>query len=93
MNLLQYVILIFLAVHFSKINKILPFVCGSSRSLYIADSIIPAFSGQQQDKQQIAKGEAVRAWLSGLSVTTWFAVIIPVQCIGITISRSCAFSA
>lgn len=30
---------------------------------------------KQQDKQQIAKGEAVRAWLSGLSVTTWFAVI------------------
>lgn len=33
MNLLQYVILIFLAVHFSKINKILPFVCGSIPTL------------------------------------------------------------
>lgn len=30
---------------------------------------------KKQDKQQMAKGEAVRTWLSGLSVTTWFAVI------------------
>lgn len=33
MNLLQYVFLIFLAIHFSKINKILPFVCGSIPTL------------------------------------------------------------
>lgn len=33
---------------------------------------------KSQDKPQIGKGEAVRAWLSGLSVTNWFAVVFVV---------------
>ena len=33
---------------------------------------------KSQDKPQLGKGEAFRAWLSGLSVTTWFAVIFVV---------------